>query len=238
MAPADVHIRFATVDDAPELLAIYAPYVETTAITFETTVPTVEDFARRIERTLEHYPYLVAERDGQIVGYAYVGPFKPRAAYDWSVETSIYVRCDVRRTGAGRKLYETLERVLRAQGIVNMNACIAYADREDEYLQRDSVAFHERLGYRLVGEFHNTAHKFGRWYSVIWMEKAIAEHLPDQPPVKPLPDIRAIFEAEWALSTSDAYADAVGAKPAFRSATAHAEISNEPHRSPHITNAS
>ena len=238
MASADVHIRFATVHDAPELLAIYAPYVEDTAITFETTTPTLEEFAGRIERTLERYPYLVAERDGQIVGYAYAGPFKTRAAYDWSIETSIYVRRDARRTGAGRKLYDTLERVLRAQGIVNMNACIAYADREDEYLQRDSVTFHERLGYRLVGEFHDVAHKFGRWYSIIWMEKAIAEHLPDQPPVKPFPDIRAIFEAEWALAASDACSAVPRPKRAFRAISADADIANVAHRSPHMTNAS
>lgn len=201
MAIADVRIRFATVHDAPQLLAIYAPYVELTAVTFETRVPTLEEFTERIERTLARYPYLVAERDGMIVGYAYAGPFKTRAAYDWAIETSVYVRRDVRRTGAGRALYTALERVLAAQGIVNMNACVAYADRDDEYLTRDSVTFHERLGFKLVGEFHDCAHKFGRWYSVIWMEKHIGEHLADQPPAKPFPEVRAVFEAEWALET-------------------------------------
>ena len=200
MTVAETRIRFATTDDAPELLAIYAPYVERTAITFETRVPSLEEFAQRIELTLARYPYLVAERDGVIVGYAYAGPFKTRAAYDWSVETSVYVRTDARRTGAGGLLYRTLERVLAAQGILNLNACIAYGEHEDEYLTRDSVKFHERLGYRMVGEFHQCAHKFGRWYNVVWMEKSIGDHTPNQPMVKPFPNIRAVFEAEWELS--------------------------------------
>lgn len=199
MAIADVRIRFATPDDAPELLSIYAPYVEKTAITFETSVPTLEEFTARIERTLARYPYLVAERAGRIVGYAYVGPFKTRAAYDWSVETSVYVRSDARRTGAGRTLYGELERVLQAQGILNLNACIAYAEHDDEYLTKDSVRFHERLGYTFVGEFHNCAQKFGRWYNVVWMEKSIGEHAPNQPGPLSIGDVRAVFEAEWEL---------------------------------------
>lgn len=199
MASTYIRIRFATVDDAPELLAIYTPYVEQTAVTFECSVPTVEEFTARITRTLERYPYLVVEQGGIIVGYAYVGPFKTREAYDWSVETSVYVRRDIRRSGVGRLLYETLERVLAAQGILNLNACVAHTEQPDEYLNRDSVAFHERLGYRIVGEFHQCAHKFGRWYNIVWMEKSIGDHLPDQPAPKSFPDVRAVFEAEWDL---------------------------------------
>ena len=101
-------IRVAALDDAEELLKIYAPYVRETAITFEYEVPSPEEFRERIAHTLEKYPYLVAEHDGKIVGYAYVSPFKERAAYAWAVETSIYVRREGRRQGVGRALYAAL----------------------------------------------------------------------------------------------------------------------------------
>ena len=121
-----VAIRTATPADAAEILAVYAPYVKQTAITFEYEVPSLEEFAGRIVRTLERYPYLVALSEGKIVGYAYVSPFHARPAYDWAVETSIYVRMDCKRMGIGHKLYEALEETLKRQGILNMEACIAY----------------------------------------------------------------------------------------------------------------
>ena len=186
-------IRPAAPGDAAALLAVYAPYVEETAITFEYQVPTVEDFAGRISRTLERYPYLIAESDGGLAGYAYAGPFKERAAYDWAVETTVYVRRDLRRHGVGRALYGALERCLAAQGILNLEACVACPEREDEYLTWDSVDFHMRLGYRLVGEFYGCGCKFGRWYNMAWLEKHIGEHLPDPAPVKPFP---AVFRPE------------------------------------------
>ena len=99
MEKHDIRIRIATEDDAEALLAVYAPYVIKTAITFEYEVPTLEEFRGRIRHTLQKYPYLVAERDGTILGYAYVGPFHERAAYDWAVETSIYVEENLRRCG-------------------------------------------------------------------------------------------------------------------------------------------
>ena len=88
----DISLRIASPADAPALAEIYAPYVEQTAVSFEYDAPTPDEFARRIERTLEKYPYLVAERAGVPVGYAYAGAFHSRAAYGWAVETSIYVR--------------------------------------------------------------------------------------------------------------------------------------------------
>ena len=186
-------IRLAAPADSDAMLAVYAPYVEETAITFEYQVPTVEDFAGRISRTLERYPYLIAESDGGLAGYAYAGPFKERAAYDWAVETTVYVRRDLRRHGVGRALYGALERCLAAQGILNLEACVACPEREDEYLTWDSVDFHMRLGYRLVGEFYGCGCKFGRWYNMAWLEKHIGEHLPDPAPVKPFP---AVFRPE------------------------------------------
>jgi phosphinothricin acetyltransferase len=184
MTEHDISIRIATEADVSELLAIYAPYVEETAITFEYEVPSEQAFANRMRSTLLKYPYLVAQCQGEIAAYAYAGPFKERAAYDWSVETSIYVKKDYRQLGIGRRLYEALEQRLKQQGILNVNACIAYSDVEDEYLTKDSVLFHQKMGYQLVGRFHSCGYKYGRWYDMVWMEKMIGEHFAQQPPVK------------------------------------------------------
>ena len=180
MNTSDITIRIASPSDAPELLAIYAPYITKTAISFEYDVPSVEEFADRIRTTLEKYPYLAAESDGHIVGYCYVSILHGRQAYDWSVETSIYVDQNKKRIGIGKKLHEALEEELRNRGFLNMNACIAYPAQEDEYLTRDSVEFHTHLGYRMVGQFHQCGYKFHRWYDMVWMEKLIGEHTADQ----------------------------------------------------------
>ena len=102
-------IRTADRQDAEALLQIYAPNVKNTAITFEYDVPSVEEFAGRISKVLQKYPYLVAEVNGEPVGYAYAGPFKERAAYDWAVETTVYVRENMKKSGIGRALYTALE---------------------------------------------------------------------------------------------------------------------------------
>ena len=179
-----ITIRMANPADAQALLNIYAPYVINTAITFEYAVPSVEEFASRIAHTLEKYPYLIAEEGGNILGYAYASPFHDRPAYDWAVETSIYVDQNIKHRGIGRKLHDALESTLREQGILNMNACIAYPPQEDEHLDKNSVEFHSHMGYRLVGEFYKCGYKFNRWYNMVWMEKLIGEHLSDQKPPK------------------------------------------------------
>ena len=175
-----ITLRMATEADAPALLDIYRPYVENTAITFEYDVPSAEEFAERIRHTLKRYPYLVAQRAGEIIGYAYVSPFKERAAYGWAVETSVYVRRGLTGTGCGKALYMALERILKAQNILNLNACIAYASHEDAHLDNNSAEFHAHLGYELVGTFHQCGYKFGTWYDMIWMEKMLGRH-PDKP---------------------------------------------------------
>ena len=179
-----ITIRMANPADAQALLNIYAPYVINTAITFEYDVPSVEEFASRIAHTLEKYPYLIAEEGENILGYAYASPFHDRPAYDWAVETSIYVDQNIKHRGIGRKLHDALESTLREQGILNMNACIAYPPEEDEHLDKNSVEFHAHMGYRLVGEFYKCGYKFNRWYNMVWMEKLIGEHLSDQKPPK------------------------------------------------------
>ena len=185
----NISIRTAQVSDAESVLAVYAPYVRNTAITFEYEVPTLDEFRTRIEGTLKKYPYLVAESGGRILGYAYAGTFKPRAAYDWSVELSIYLAPEAQSKGIGRKLYAALEDALRRMGILNLYACIAYPEIEDEYLTKASEGFHAHLGFVKVGEFHRCGFKFGRWYNMIWMEKTIGEGSANQMPVIPFPDI-------------------------------------------------
>ena len=179
-----ITIRMANPADAQALLNIYAPYVINTAITFEYDVPSVEEFASRIAHSLEKYPYLIAEEGGNILGYAYASPFHDRPAYDWAVETSIYVDQNIKHRGIGRKLHDALESTLCEQGILNMNACIAYPPEKDEHLDKNSVEFPAHMGYRLVGEFYKCGYKFNRWYNMVWMEKLIGEHLSDQKPPK------------------------------------------------------
>ena len=184
-----IKIRTAVPEDAVALLEIYAPYVEHTAISFEYDVPSVEEFRERIVNRLEKYPYLVAEVDGKMLGYAYTSPFVGRAAYGWSAETTIYLREDCRKMGVGRALYEALEKVSKAQNILNLNACIGYPQEEDEYLTMNSVKFHEHMGYQMVGMFHNSGYKFGRWYHMVWMEKLIGEHKDEPKSVIPFREL-------------------------------------------------
>lgn len=181
----EICIRPATPADAKALLGIYGPYVEHTAITFEYDVPTEEEFARRIAATLERYPYLVAERAGEALGYAYAGAFHARAAYGWAAELTIYLAPQAKGRGLGRRLYAALEDALREMGVLNLYACIGYPQQEDEYLTFGSAKFHARLGFEKIGHFHRCGCKFGRWYDMIWMEKIIGEHRAQQPPVKP-----------------------------------------------------
>ena len=165
-----------------------------TAITFEYEVPTLEEFRGRIHHTLQKYPYLVAEQNGKILGYAYVGPFHDRAAYDWAVETSIYVDENLRHSGVGGRLNRALEAVCGAMGILNMEACIGVPQVEDEHLTRNSEEYHAHIGYRLVGEFDKCGYKFGRWYNMVWMEKMIGEHKDEMQTPTWFPELSGVQE--------------------------------------------
>lgn len=172
----DISIRSANPEDAKELLKIYAYYVTDTAISFETEVPSEEEFKLRIEEVLKSYPFIVACKDDEILGYAYLHSFVGRKAYELSAETTIYLNPDKKKMGIGKKLYSVLEDIAKAQNITNLYSCIGYVDKEDEYLNNNSVQFHEHIGFRMVGKFENCGHKFGRWYHMVWMEKIIGKH--------------------------------------------------------------
>lgn len=164
-------IRSASAADAPALLAIYAPYVERTAVSFEETVPGVDEFAARVRRSLERWAWLVAERDGRCVGYACGSTHRERAAYRWSVETSAYIDASAQRQGVGKALYRALFEALIARGY-----CNAYAGMT---LPNDaSAALHASVGFEPIGVFRRVGFKFGRWHDVAWSQR----RLRDAPP--------------------------------------------------------
>ena len=179
---SNVLLRVATVEDATAIQAIYAPYVETTAITFEEVVPSVEEFEGRIQKTLENFPYLVLEEDGEVVGYAYAGRFSARAAFDWSTEVSIYISLHHQRKGYGKLLYAALEEKLLELGYQNIYACVAVPEVEDEYLTMNSVNYHKYLGFEECGHFKKCGCKFNRWYDIVWLQKHGATTIPTKRP--------------------------------------------------------
>lgn len=184
-------IRSVIPDDAPSLRGIYAYYVENTAVSFEYDVPTEEEFVRRIKSYQKNYPYLCICDGDEILGFAFAHALRERPAYDYSAETSIYLRYDCRHMGLGRLIYTALEEELKEMGVTNLYACIALPDGEDEHLSMDSPLFHKALGYARCGTFLRCGRKFGRWYTMIWMEKLIAPHV-DEP--KPLNITREVIE--------------------------------------------
>ena len=186
----DIGLKIITEDDAEDLLKIYAPYVLNTAISFEYEVPSVSEFKKRINKTLENYPYIAAVSDGKTVGYAYAGRLKEREAYIHSVETTIYTDEAYRHMGIGKKLYTLLEDILKRQNVINLNACITYTDREDGHLTKNSPDFHKHMGYKLTGRFTKCGYKFGKWYDIIWMEKIISSHNPVPEEFKPFSEYK------------------------------------------------
>ena len=168
-----IKIRSATPEDAEVIADIYRYYVEHTAISFEITVPTAEQIRQRIQRTLTAFPYLVAVLQGQIIGYAYAGPFIPREAYNHCAEVSIYLRKENRHKGVGRLLYQQLLQELSVRDITNVYACIGIPEKADDYLDYNSALFHSHMGFTEVGRFRNSGLKFGRYYHMIWMELII-----------------------------------------------------------------
>lgn len=172
----DLVIRPASAVDAQALLEIYSWYVRNTAVSFSWEPPALSEFLSQMKDVMRKYPYLVAERGGDILGYSYAHPFVSRRSYDWSAEVTIYLAPNARRQGIGRALYAVLEDALRRMGVQNLYACIGWTDEEDEYLTHASPDFHTRMGYRRVGMFRKCGRKFERWYDMIWMEKVIGQH--------------------------------------------------------------
>lgn len=159
-------IRSVQLADAKAIRAIYQPYVTETAITFEVDVPTVQEFEKRITQTLAQFPYLVAVVEGKVVGYAYASTYYARAAYDWTVELSIYISKEARGKGIGSALYDALEEELKARGFLRYLACIALPNEA-------SIAMHEKRGYVQVAHFPKIGYKFDQWHDIVWMQKSL-----------------------------------------------------------------
>ena len=173
-------IRLVDAGDVDAMLAIYAPVVENTAISFETAAPSADEFASRLDAVLARYPWLVCEIGGRVAGYAYAGEFKTRAAYQWSVESTVYVHADFRRLGVGRAALASLFACLRLQGFRAAYAGIALPNAA-------SVALHESMGFKRVGVYPKVGYKLGAWRDVGWWRLALADMPDDPPPAPPIP---------------------------------------------------
>jgi L-amino acid N-acyltransferase YncA len=172
------HIRFAEPTDTAGILAIYAPYCESTRVSFEVVAPTVEQMHERISRITADYPWLVAEIDGQAAGYVYASRHHERAAYRWSVDVAVYVAPRRQRRGVGRILYETLFSILREQGLFKAFAGITLPNPA-------SVGLHESLGFRPAAVYEGVGYKFGRWLDVGWWQRDLQPERDN--PTEPLP---------------------------------------------------
>jgi L-amino acid N-acyltransferase YncA len=169
--PAAAVIRRATASDAPALLAIYRPFVESTAVSFETEVPSADAFAARIAHSLAGWEWLVAERDGCCVGYAYAGTHRQRPAYRWSVEVSAYVDPAWQRQGIARQLYLELFDALAEKGFCNAYAGVALPNP-------GSIALHRSVGFEPIGTFRAVGRKFDRWHDVAWFQRSLRDAPP------------------------------------------------------------
>jgi L-amino acid N-acyltransferase YncA len=167
-------IRVVSHTDADDILAIYAPIVRDTTISFEVDTPSREEMQKRI--LLSTLPWLVLETDQKVRAYAYASPHRSRIAYQWSVDVSVYVDSQAYRRGYGRRLYQTLFGILRAQGYYTAYAGIALPNEA-------SVRLHEAVGFRMIGMYRNVGYKLGRWRDVGWWELALRHY--DQLPKPP-----------------------------------------------------
>jgi L-amino acid N-acyltransferase YncA len=175
-------IRAATPLDGPAIAEIYGPYVAETAITFEVHAPTAAEMADRIRNVTEVYPWLVAERAGQVIGYAYASRHRERDAYLWSVDVTVYVHPSAHRQGVGQALYSELLEIARKQGFHSAYAGITVPNPA-------SVGLHEAMGFKPVGVYENVGYKLGAWRHVGWWALALAEPSPDPQPPIPFPEI-------------------------------------------------
>jgi phosphinothricin acetyltransferase len=174
-------IRLASGDDAKTLAAIYRPYVTDSAISFEADPPSAEEMAGRMASSVG--PWLVLERDGNVVGYAYGARHRDRAAYAWSVDVSVYVEASHHRSGVGRALYGSLFAMLRLQGFYAAHAGITLPNA-------GSVGLHESLGFRKIGVYSGVGYKRGVWHDVGWWQLSLRERAAAPAPPRTLAETR------------------------------------------------
>lgn len=177
-------VRVADEGDAEAITDIYAPVVEETHISFETTPPSPDEMADRIRNTLERFPWLVCVHDGSVVGYSYVSPHEDRPAYQWGVDVSVYVAEGWRRHGVARCLYESLFALLREQGLYTAYAVIALPNH-------GSVGLHESLGFERVALYEQAGYKHGDWHDVGHWERSLQRRPASPSPPTPFSELRA-----------------------------------------------
>ena len=169
-------IRVATPEDAEAILAIYAPIVQQTAISFEVEPPMLMEMHERIAKTLQQLPWLVCAPHGEVLGYVYASPHRARPAYQWAVDVSVYTHAKARRLGIGRALYASLFQLLTLQGFYNCYAGITLPNPA-------SVGLHVALGFQPVGVYQTVGYKLGAWHDVGWWQRGLKPCLshPDPP---------------------------------------------------------
>src|SRR5215471_11186260 len=186
----DKRIRSVTLDDARAVSEIYAPFVSDAATSFETVPPDAAEIQRRIKDKTPKYPWLVFEADGVVLGYAYGSEHRPRQAYQWSADVSVYTHERARKRGVGRALYTALLDLLRRQGYFNAYAGITLPNP-------GSVHLHESMGFTNVGVYSRVGFKFGRWHDVLWLQLRLLEE--PSPADAPLP-AESLFDEPAVLS--------------------------------------
>lgn len=189
--------RMVALEDAAKLLEIYTPFVisedrSISDVSFEYEAPSLEEFTNRIKTISAAYPYLVCCYEGEPVGYAYAHPYIQREAYQWGAEVTIYLAPVAQGKGLGRVLYEALEELLAAQGIINLYSCITASNEH-------SVMMHKAMGYKIVGTFNNSGFKHGHWLDMVWMEKVLGLYPKEPKLIKKVGDleeeiIRAVLD--------------------------------------------
>lgn len=172
-------IRFAADSDSARILEIYTPYILNTTISFEYVPPSLSEFTERLQKLRSKYPYLVYERDGIILGFAYASAYQERIAYLYDADLSIYLAPAAQKSGVGTKLYTCLLDLLQKQGFYNVYACITGSNRS-------SIAFHTALGFRNLGAHPKAGYKFGSWLDIIWMDKQLPQPTTAPAPLKPI----------------------------------------------------
>ncbi|MCX6146944.1 MAG: GNAT family N-acetyltransferase [Candidatus Kapabacteria bacterium] len=166
-------IRLAKISDSENIYNIYKEIVENSTISFEYEIVSRYEIERRIQSVIANFPWIICEVDGKFAGYAYANKHKERSAYKWCVDTSIYVDKNFYKMGIGKALYTKLFDILKAQGFINAYAGIALPNDA-------SIALHKSLGFEIIGIYHKTGYKFGKWIDVSWWEKKIQD-LPNEP---------------------------------------------------------
>ncbi|MCI8387776.1 MAG: N-acetyltransferase [Clostridiales bacterium] len=166
---SEIKLRTVSIEDTDTLLSIYRPYVENATVTMEYDAPTHEEFAGRIRDTSGEYPYLVCERDGNIVGYAYAHRYKQRYGYRFCAELSVYVSLNCRRSGLGSRMYGALIELMQKMGYLNLYGLVTDPNPA-------SFGLHRSLGFKESGREHIAGYKFGDWHDVVLFERIIGEH--------------------------------------------------------------